>query len=286
MPEVLVLLKTILGQLTRPLAILDLLLLWFAIYQLMILIRRTRAVQMVYGLLAVVVLWMLTGPLAPLRLQAVNWVLSKLLIYGGFVVIVIFQNPIRQALAQFGRNPFRRFRPQQDNTTRIIEEIALACSSMGSKRIGALIVLERSHGLKNFIETGILLDARVSYDLLINVFSPKTPLHDGAVIISDGRMKGASCFLPLSVDPYISRKFGTRHRAAIGITEETDAIAVVVSEESGAVSAAIDGALHENLDTRALRALLEENLRVDRLVAPGASHAIHRARNTATESLS
>lgn len=264
MHQILEFLRVMGAQLTQPRELIDLALLWFAIYQIMLLIRRTRAVQMVYGLLAVVLLWALTGPYSPLRLQAVNWVLSKVLIYGAFVVIVIFQNPIRQALAQFGRNPFRRFR-QQDSFEQMIEEIALACSAMGSRRIGALIVVERIHGLKNYVETGIELDAKVSYDLLINIFTPKTPLHDGAVIISENRIKGASCFLPLTTDPYISREFGTRHRAAIGISEETDAVAIVVSEERGVVSVAIDGALHQNLDTRALRGLLEEQLGRERL---------------------
>ncbi len=259
MSEILDFLWLTAAQLTQFRGILDLAVLWFAIYQIMLLIRRTRAVQMVYGLLAVVLLWALTGLYSPMRLQAVNWVLSKVLIYGAFVVIVIFQNPIRQALAQFGRNPFRRFR-QQDVRSQIIEDIALACSAMGSRRIGALIVLERAHGLKNYIETGIELDARVSYDLLINIFTPKTPLHDGAVIVSEGRIKAASCFLPLTTDPYISREFGTRHRAAMGVTEETDAVAVVVSEERGKISVAVDGALHQNLDTRGLRAFLEEQL--------------------------
>ncbi len=260
MSTVLDTLVSLFTDLARPLALLDLLILWFAIYQLMMLIRRTRAVQMVYGLLAVVLLWILTGPGAPMRLQAVHWVLSKALIYGAFVVIVIFQNPIRQALAQFGRNPFRRFRQQSDRTSELLEEVALACSAMGTQRVGALIVLERVHGLKNYVDTGIELDAKISYDLLINIFSPKTPLHDGAVIISGGRIKGASCFLPLTVDPYISREFGTRHRAAIGITEESDAVAIVVSEERGVVSVALDGALHQDVDTRALKRILVESL--------------------------
>ena len=283
MHEILEFLRVMGTQLTQPRELIDLALLWFAIYQIMLLIRRTRAVQMVYGLLAVVLLWALTGPYSPLRLQAVNWVLSKVLIYGAFVVIVIFQNPIRQALAQFGRNPFRRFR-QQDSFEQMIEEIALACSAMGSRRIGALIVVERVHGLKNYVETGIELDAKVSYDLLINIFTPKTPLHDGAVVISENRIKGASCFLPLTTDPYISREFGTRHRAAIGISEETDAVAIVVSEERGVVSVAIDGALHQNLDTRGLRGLLEEQLGRDRLVSGQETDSAHHE-SAAAESL-
>lgn len=252
-------------QLTDPREILDILLLWFVIYQVMVLIRRTRAVQMFYGILAIVALWMLTGEYGPLRLKAVNHVLSQVLIYGAFVIIVIFQNQIRQALAQFGRYPFLRFWQGQDHSSRLIEEIALACSSMASRRIGALIVFERVQGLRNYVETGIELDAKISYDLLLNIFSPRTPLHDGAVIVGDGKIKGASCFLPLTVDPYISRQFGTRHRAGIGITEETDAIAVIVSEERGTISVAIDGALSQDLDTRSLRDFLEEQLKGDRL---------------------
>ncbi|GAB4374606.1 MAG: diadenylate cyclase CdaA [Acidobacteriota bacterium] len=250
-------------ELANPLAIFDILLLWFAIYQLLVLIRRTRAVQMIYGLLAVFILWFITSPGSLLELPATNFVLTQLFIYGGFAVIVIFQGPIRQALAYFGRYPFARLR-QQDASGEIIEEIALACSAMASRRIGALIVIERVQGLRNFIETGIEIDGRVSYDLLINIFSPKTPLHDGAVLISEGRLAAASCFLPLSTNPYISREFGTRHRAAIGITEESDAIAVVVSEERGVISAAIDGAFQQDLDARALRAFLERHLGAER----------------------
>jgi diadenylate cyclase len=245
-------------QLKEWTSLLDIAILWFAVYKLLVLIRRTRGVQMVYGLIAVGLLYWVTDPTGPFPLKAVHFVIGALVPYGVIAAIVIFQSPIRQALAWFGRVPWSRVR-QIDQSRKIIEEVALAASAMGSRRIGALIVLERSQGLRNFIETGITLDAVVSYDILINIFTPKTPLHDGAVIISDGRIKGASCFLPLSVDPYISRTFGTRHRAAIGITEESDSIAVVVSEERGVVSVAIDGALRQDLDTRGLRAILEEH---------------------------
>jgi diadenylate cyclase len=251
-------------QLSDPREILDILLLWLIVYQVVLLMRRTRAVQMFYGVLIIVALWLVTGEFGPLRLQAVNYVLSQVLIYGAFVIIVIFQNPIRQALAQFGRYPFLRFWQSPDSSDQGIEEIALACSSMASRRIGALIVFERVQGLRNYVETGIELDAKISYDLLLNIFSPRTPLHDGAVIIGSGKIKGASCFLPLTVDPYISRQFGTRHRAGIGITEETDAIAVIVSEERGTISVAIDGALSQDLDTRSLRSSLEDHLKGER----------------------
>lgn len=246
------------NQLRDLASVIDILLLWFVFYQAFLLIRRTRAVQMAYGLIAVVALWLLTSPGGVLPLRSVHFLIGTLLPYGVFAIIVIFQTPIRQALAWFGRVPFPRFR-QVDNSGKLVEEIALAATAMGSRRIGALILLERDQGLRNYIETGIAIDAIVSYDLLLNIFSPKTPLHDGAVIVSDGRIKGASCFLPLSTDPYISRAYGTRHRAAIGVTEETDAIAIVVSEERGVVSAAIEGQFRADLDTRALRAFLEEH---------------------------
>ncbi len=246
-----------------PLDVLDILLLWFVVYQVLLLIRRTRAVQMIYGMIAVIFLWVATAPGWIFPLKAVHWVLGYLLLYGPFALIVLFQSPIRQTLAHFGRYPFGKFR-SVDSRRELIEEIALAATAMGSRRIGALIVLERVHGLRNYIETGIEMDAVVSYDLLINVFTPRTPLHDGAVIISNGRIQAASCFLPLSTDPYISRQFGTRHRAAIGLSQETDAIVIVVSEERGSVSVAMDGALHQDLDTRSTQAFLEQNLGIDR----------------------
>ncbi len=250
-------------QLSDPWSIVDILVLWIVIYQLMLLVRRTRAVQMVMGLLAIVVLWWITSPEGFVRLRAVHWVLGQLWFYGPFVVIVLFQQPIRQALIQFGRYPFRQFRTLDVNE-RVIDEVALAASAMASKRVGALIVFERQLGLRNYVDTGIRLDGLVTYDLLINIFTPRTPLHDGAVIIAEDRIRGASCFMPLTTDPYISRRYGTRHRAAIGITEETDAIAVVVSEERGMISAAIDGRLTEHLDTRSLKKLLLEELTADR----------------------
>jgi diadenylate cyclase len=259
-------------HLLNPLALIDILLLWFAFYQVLLLIRRTRAVQMVYGLLAVVILWFVTSP-GWFELRAVHFLLEYLFLYGGFAVIVIFQGPIRQALANFGRYFFSRVR-QQDSSRDLIEEVALAASAMASRRVGALIVLERTQGLKNYIETGIQIDGVVTYDLLINIFSPKTPLHDGAVIVSEARLKAASCFLPLSTNPYISKEFGTRHRAAIGISEESDAVAVVVSEERGSVSVAKEGSFRQDLDTRELKRFLEENLRGER--SEGASRSTRR----------
>ena len=243
----------------NPLSIVDILVLWIAIYQIMQLVRRTRAAQMAYGLLAIVVMWWLTSSEGLIRLEAVHWVFGQLLILMPIAIIVLFQQPIRQALTQFGKYPLRPWRAQ-DAPLQVVEEVALACSALGSMRIGALIVFERGQGLRNYAETGIKLDAIVTYDLLSNIFTPKTPLHDGAVIIGGGRVRGASCFLPLTTNPYLSRTYGTRHRAAIGITEETDAVAVVVSEERGMISGAVRGKFVEDLDTRGLRAFLLEHL--------------------------
>jgi len=200
----------------------------------------------------------LTGP-GLIALSAVHSVLGNLLLYIPLAVIVLFQSQIRQALANLGRNPLSVFLPKrmEDN---IIEEVSLAAVSLGSRRIGALVVIEREMGLRTFVETGIALDALVSYDLLMNLFTRRSPLHDGAVIIGEGRIKAASCFLPLTTNASLSRTYGTRHRAAIGITEESDAIAVVVSEESGDVSLAVGGAIVKGFDARSLRDALAEAL--------------------------
>jgi uncharacterized protein (TIGR00159 family) len=264
-------------HLRDPISWFDIALLWFAIYTLLTMIRRTRAEQMIYGLIAVVLLFFITDPAGLVPLRAVHWVLGQLLLYGPFALIVIFSGPVRQALAHFGRFGLFRFR-SSETTEALLEEIALAATTMGSQRVGALIVIERAQGLRSFIETGIALDARVTYDLLMNIFTPKTPLHDGAVIISESRIKAASCYLPLSVDPQISREHGTRHRAAIGISEETDAVAVVVSEERGVVSLAVGGRLTPDLDTRALKRLLIECVIPEKQAAATPSWWVRAAR--------
>ncbi len=252
-----------LEQLRDPLAWLDVVLLAFVIYQVLLMIRRTRAVQVTYGLLLLLVLWFFTDPSGLLPLRALHEVLGTLLFYLPFVVIVLFQSSIKQALARFGALSFLPLRQPEVGDPAILEA-ALAASSMASTRTGALIVFERIQGLKSYADTGIALDAAVSYDLLVNIFTPRTPLHDGAVIIGEGRIKAASAFLPLSTDPFISRTFGTRHRAALGITSETDAVAVVVSEERGMVSIAVDGRLEQDLDTRRLRERLTQLLSPER----------------------
>jgi uncharacterized protein (TIGR00159 family) len=234
----------------RGMALLDIAVLALIIYQLLNLIRGTRAVQMMVGFAGVVLVQLLTGPNV-LDLPAVHTILGGLLLYIPFAVVVLFQNQIRQALMRFGRTPLAALAPRRQYLD-VVEEVALAAVSLASKRWGALIVIERFSGLRAFSQTGIKLESTVSYDLLMNLFVPNSPLHDGAVIIAEGRIKAASCYLPLTANPSLSRTYGTRHRAAIGITEESDAIAVVVSEERGSVSLCEDGHIVEDLDARKL----------------------------------
>jgi len=237
--------------------LLDIFLLAFIIYHLFLLVRGTRAVQMFLGIGALLVFYWLAG-LAGLR--TVHRVVGTILFYVPFAMIVIFQNTIRRALAALGGTlPLRRIYGAQP--ARLVDEVVLAARSMAQRRIGALIVLGREQGLRSYVETGIQIDAVPSYDLLVNIFVPNTPLHDGAVIIQDSRIQAASCFLPLTSHPTLSKEFGTRHRAAIGISEETDALAVVVSEERGEVSAAFEGRIYRNLEDGELRALLRRHVR-------------------------
>jgi diadenylate cyclase len=229
------------------------------IYNLLLLIRGTRAVQMVLGLLFIGLVYY-TALLA--ELPTLQRILENLLIVLPFAVIVLFQQEIRRALADFGRNPLWGLAKQQ-KVVASFSEIVLAATTLSTRRIGALIVIERLHGLRNYIENGIALDAVVSYDLLINLFQPDTPLHDGAVIVQDDRIGAGGCFLPLTPNPELSKEFGTRHRAALGITEETDAVAVVVSEETGTISLAFNGVLTRDLDSNSLRNALYRYLVTD-----------------------
>ncbi len=237
----------------------DILAVAFIIYNLLLLIRGTRAVQMLLGLVFVGVVYYL-AQIA--ELPTLQTILENLLIVLPFAIIVLFQQEIRRALANFGRNPLWGLTKQQQVVS-AFGDIVLAVTTLSSRRIGALIVIERLQGLRNYVENGIALDAAISYDLLINIFTPDTPLHDGAVIVQDDRIAAAACFLPLTPNPELSKEFGTRHRAALGITEETDAVAVIVSEESGTISVAFDGALIRDLDGKSLRNTLYKYLVTD-----------------------
>jgi uncharacterized protein (TIGR00159 family) len=231
--------------------LIDVALVAYIIYRFLLLMRGTRGVQMTFGL---VVLLLFYWGTRFYRLTAVQWVLSNVLTYIVFAVIVLYQNEIRRGLAGIGKTSIWGRQRHRGNNE--FEEIILAATTLASKRIGALIVIERDIGLKNYVESGIAVDAVLTYGLLVTIFSPNTPLHDGAVIVQNNRIVAAGCFLPLTLDPFLSQELGTRHRAAIGITEETDAVTVIVSEETGTISLAIGGKITRNLDGASLRAAL------------------------------
>jgi diadenylate cyclase len=199
-----------------------------------------------------------------LQLETLNWLIRNFVPYVVFAAIVLLQADIRRALMHLGRTPiFRRFeRSESDDDT--IEELVVAASTLSTRHTGAIIVIERRIGLRNFIESGIPLDAQLTYDLLVSIFQPTTPLHDGAVIVQGDRVAAAACFLPLTVNPRLSRDLGSRHRAALGVTEENDSLAIVVSEETGAISLVIDGAIERDLDAERLRARLKSLVTVRR----------------------
>ncbi len=239
--------------------IIDILIVTILIYEVLRLVRGTRAVQMAVGLGLVAATHQLSSWLG---LTTVQWVLRNAVFYLGFAVIVLFQHEIRAGLTHLGNNirlPFtRKKRKGNQFGQEWFDEVVLAATTLASEKIGALMVIERDVGLKTYIESGIRLEARVNYDLLVTIFNTHTPLHDGAVIISSNRVAAACCFLPLTQNPLISRELGTRHRAAIGLTEDSDAFAVIVSEETGVISFAIDGRLKRNLDGPGLRRLIQQ----------------------------
>ncbi|HEY8559525.1 MAG TPA: diadenylate cyclase CdaA [Pyrinomonadaceae bacterium] len=235
--------------------VLDIALVFIIVYVVLKLLRGTRAVPTVVGMVIIGLLYWLAVAQELTTLEAV---LRSAVPYIGFVVIILFASEIRQALIYFGnRLRFPILRRQRGSLGETIyDEIVLAVTTLASEKTGALIVIERDVGLRNFIDAGVSLDARVSYDLLVTIFNPSTPLHDGAVIIQRERLAAASVFLPLTKNPGISRELGTRHRAAIGVTEGSDAISVVVSEETGLITYVENGVMKRNLDTTQLRTLL------------------------------
>jgi diadenylate cyclase len=252
--------------------VIDILLVAVLIYEFLKLIRGTRAVQMAVSSGVIVGLYFAS---TAVPLQTVNWLIRNTAGYIVFAAIVLFQSDIRRALAHFGRAPFFRVLARSDTDAETVEEVVVASGALSQRRQGAIIVIEREIGLRNYIESGIPLDAEVTYDLLVTIFQPSAPLHDGAVIIQEGRVAAASCFLPLTVQPILSRELGTRHRAAIGLTEENDAVAIVVSEETGLVSLALDGGIERGLTPDQLRhrlkALVVQRQSTDGRPAPAAA---------------
>lgn len=235
---------------------LDILLVALLIYQVLVMIRGTRAVPMLAGLIVISV----TFYLARIgELTTLNWVVSRVLPYIVFALIVVFQSEIRHVLADIGRR--MSFLGGSSGEGDSYDDIVLAANLFSQHQTGALIVIEREIGLRTHIESGVPLDARLSYDLLATIFRPSAPLHDGAVIVQKDRIAAAACFLPLSMNPLLSTQLGTRHRAGMGITEETDAIAVICSEETGAISFAIGGRIERDLTVEQLRERLGSELR-------------------------
>jgi len=227
------------------------------IYEVLKLIRGTRTAQMVLG--GGVLIALFYGSQRA-HLETVNWLIRNFLGYAVIAGIVLFQSDIRRALAHLGRAPFFRYFAKSESGEESIEELVMAATLLSSQRIGAIIAIERLIGLRNYIEGGIPLDAALTYDLLLSIFQPSSPLHDGAVIIQEDRVAAAACFLPLTVNPKLGKELGSRHRAAIGLTEENDSVAIVVSEETGGISVASDGLIESGLGADELRSHLRSLL--------------------------
>jgi diadenylate cyclase len=258
-----VLLLTSLGdylmRLAEPRAILDIVLVFLVVYGVLKLVRGTRAAPMAAGIGAFALLYWLA---VNQGLATLEFILRGALLYIGVAIIVLFQSEIRQALIRFGnrfRLPFTRRHRRQFGES-IYDEIVLAANTMASTNTGALIVIERNVGLKGIVDAGVGLDAELSYDLIVAIFNPAAPLHDGAIIVRGDRIAAASCFLPLSLNPQLSKDLGTRHRAALGVTEDSDAVAIVVSEETGLISFVRAGRIKRALDATRLRALIFQTI--------------------------
>ncbi len=241
--------------------VLDIVLVFTIVYVILRLLRGTRAVPTMIGIVLLALLYWLA---VAQDLATLEFVLRSAVLYIGVAIIVLFQSEIRQALIYFAnrlRFPIlKRQRGQFGGS--VYDEIVLAVTTLATEKTGALIVIERNVGLRNFVDAGVQLEAKISYDLLVTIFNPATPLHDGAVIIQNERLAAASVFLPLTKNPSISREMGTRHRAAIGITEGSDAISIVVSEETGLITYVEAGEMRRNLDTTQLRKLLLEAMEI------------------------
>ncbi|MBN3523697.1 diadenylate cyclase CdaA [Paenibacillus apiarius] len=240
--------------------IIDILIVSFIIYKLLVLIRGTRAVQLLKGIFILVITWAIS---TWFDLYTLKWLMNQMFTFGVLAVVIIFQPELRRALEQLGRGKFfgGRLIAEEDETARVIGELIKSVNYMSRRKIGALIVFERTTGLNEYTESGIAMESRISSELLINLFIPNTPLHDGAVIVRGSHIAAAACYLPLSENPFISKELGTRHRAAIGISEVCDAISVVVSEETGQVSLAMNGQVVRDIKEESLISKLFEELK-------------------------
>lgn len=235
----------------------DILIVAYVLYKLFKLFKGTRAVQMILGL---AILVMASFIFQWAKFYTIGWVLNNLWAYLALGVLIIFQPEIRRALAHVGQNPlFSSINLEAEAKT--IDELVKASTSMASRKIGALILLEREHSTEGLVEMGTMLDSKLSKEVLVSIFLPYSPIHDGAVIVQNNRIKAAGCFLPLTLNLNLSKELGTRHRAAIGITEETDGVVIVISEETGTISVVLGGKITRDLDAKALRRVLTNVMR-------------------------
>ncbi|RSK25594.1 TIGR00159 family protein [Bacillus sp. HMF5848] len=241
--------------------ILDILLVWYVIYRLIMVIKGTKAVQLLKGITVIIVVRIVSDLIG---LDTLQWLMDQAITWGFLAIIIIFQPELRRALEQLGRGKLfqRSTSPEDENLTDVVDAISGAVEYMAKRRIGALITLERETGMGDYIETGIALHAKATKELLINIFIPNTPLHDGAVIVQKNTIAAAGCYLPLSESPFISKELGTRHRAALGISEQTDAITIVVSEETGAISLTKNGELLRDVDKKEFGGILLQELQL------------------------
>lgn len=234
--------------------IIDIILIAILVYYALSLLKGSRSMQMLIGILFLVAIYYVSQFL---QLRSLHWILKNLFGYFVLTIIILFQQEVRMALANIGIPFFKRRRKSKSD---YLEDIILAVETLSSRKIGAIIIFERELGLKNYISTGVPIEASISYDLLLSIFVPQSPLHDGAVIIRGDKIAAAACYLPLTTAPHLAKELGTRHRAAIGITEETDAIAIVVSEETGTISFVAEGNIKRNLSPKILHSIIKDYL--------------------------
>lgn len=238
--------------------IIDIAIVAYVFYRLILIIRGTRAEQMIKALVLLLLATIISGQVG---FNTLHWLLRQVMTVGLIAIPIVFQPELRRALEQLGRGKFFQrsywdWNPQEFD--HLLEELAKAILVLVKKRIGALIIVERETGLKDWVQTGIPVEGMVSAELLVNIFFPRSPLHDGAVVIRGSQIVAAGCYLPLTEDPYLNKELGTRHRAGIGISEQSDAVAIIVSEETGIVSVAHNGILTRYLDEKKLRTMLTD----------------------------
>jgi diadenylate cyclase len=242
--------------------VIDILIVSYVIYKMILLVRGTRAVQLLKGIFVVLLAW---GLSAVFNLYTLQWLMNQMFTFGMLAIIIIFQPELRRALEQLGRGKlFTRSSEDDGDFSLRIGEVIKAVNYLSRRKIGALIVFERETGLNDYVESGIQIGSKISSEILTNIFIPNTPLHDGAVMIRKDTLLAAGCYLPLSENPFISKELGTRHRAAIGMSEVSDAVCVAVSEETGQVSLAIHGQIVRDIKEESLISKLFDELRPEK----------------------